>query len=103
MRQRMIKDAEELKLIKAAVQLGAKVYLEALESLRPGVSEMEVAAKLEYAARRGGADGDVVRNHRRGRQARRAATWSRQSARPFPRADSWSSIRVLYCAVIVLT
>ena len=57
MRQRMIKDAEELKLIRAAVQLGAKVYLEALESLRPGVSEMEVAGQLEYAARRGGADG----------------------------------------------
>jgi Xaa-Pro aminopeptidase len=57
MRQRMIKDAEELKLIKAAVQLGAKVYLDALESLRPGVSELEVAGRLENAARRGGADG----------------------------------------------
>ena len=55
MRQRMIKDADELKLIRAAVKLGAKVYLEALESLRPGVSEVEVAAKLEYAARQGGA------------------------------------------------
>ena len=56
MRQRIIKDAEELKLIRAAVKLGARVYLEALESLRPGVSEIEVAATLEYAARQGGAD-----------------------------------------------
>ncbi len=56
MRQRIIKDAEELKLIRAAVQLGANVYLQALESLRPGVPEVEVAAKLEYAARQGGAD-----------------------------------------------
>jgi Xaa-Pro aminopeptidase len=56
MRQRIVKDAEELKLIRAAVQLGAKVYLEALESLRPGVPEVEVAAELEYAARQGGAD-----------------------------------------------
>jgi Xaa-Pro aminopeptidase len=55
MRQRIVKDADELKLIRAAVQLGAKAYLEALESLRPGISEVEVAAKLEYAARRGGA------------------------------------------------
>jgi Xaa-Pro aminopeptidase len=56
MRQRIVKDAEELKLIRAAVQLGAKVYLEALESLRPGVAEVEIAAKLEYAARSAGAD-----------------------------------------------
>jgi len=57
MRHRLIKDAEELKLIRAAVQLGAKVFLEALESLRPGVPEVEVAGRLEYAARRAGADG----------------------------------------------
>ena len=56
MRQRIIKDADELKLIRAAVQLGAKVYLEALASLRPGISELEIAAKLEYAARQGGAN-----------------------------------------------
>jgi Xaa-Pro aminopeptidase len=38
MRQRLIKDPEELKLIKAAVQLGAKAYRDALKSLRPGVT-----------------------------------------------------------------
>ncbi len=57
MRQRLIKDADELKLIRAAVQLGAKVYNEALKSLKPGIAETEVAAKLEYAARTAGADG----------------------------------------------
>ena len=57
MRQRLIKDADELKLIRAAVQLGAKVFEEALRSLKPGMSEIEVAGVLEYAARRGGADG----------------------------------------------
>jgi Xaa-Pro aminopeptidase len=56
MHQRMIKDAEELRLITGAVKLGAAVYREALKSLRPGVRETEVAAKLEYAARQGGAD-----------------------------------------------
>ena len=57
MRQRMIKDPEELKLIKAAVSLGAQVYGEALKSLRPGIRETEIAGKLEYSARLGGADG----------------------------------------------
>jgi Xaa-Pro aminopeptidase len=57
MRQRMIKDAEELKLIRDAVSLGAKVYREALKVMRPGVRETEVAGKLEFAARRLGADG----------------------------------------------
>jgi Xaa-Pro aminopeptidase len=57
MRQRMIKDAEELRAITAAVKLGAAVYHEALRSLRPGVRESEVAGRLEYAARQSGADG----------------------------------------------
>ncbi|HZD30120.1 MAG TPA: Xaa-Pro peptidase family protein [Candidatus Angelobacter sp.] len=57
MRQRMIKDAEELKLIRQAVKLGAKVYEEAAKGIRPGVSEVEIAGKLEFAARRAGADG----------------------------------------------
>jgi Xaa-Pro aminopeptidase len=57
MQQRMIKDPEELQLIAGAVKLGAAVYEEALQSLRPGVRESEVAGKLEYAARQAGADG----------------------------------------------
>jgi Xaa-Pro aminopeptidase len=57
MRQRMIKDPEELQVIAAAVKLGAAVYEEALQSLRPGIRESEVAGKLEYAARQAGADG----------------------------------------------
>jgi Xaa-Pro aminopeptidase len=56
-RQRMIKDPEELEIITGAVKLGAAVYEEALPDLRPGVRESEVAGKLEYAARQAGADG----------------------------------------------
>src|SRR5271157_846463 len=37
MRQRMVKDAEELRLITEAVKLGAAVYEDALEAIRPGV------------------------------------------------------------------
>ena len=56
-RARMVKDEEELKFIREAVRLGAKLFDRAVEVLRPGVKEVEVAAEMELAARRGGADG----------------------------------------------
>ena len=55
-RLRMVKDADELGQIRAAVALGAKLFDRALEVLRPGVKETEVAAEMELAARRGGAE-----------------------------------------------
>ncbi|HLW86071.1 MAG TPA: Xaa-Pro peptidase family protein [Candidatus Sulfotelmatobacter sp.] len=55
-RLRMIKDEEELMLIRAAVNLGAKLFDRALEVIRPGVKESEVAAEMEYAARMAGAE-----------------------------------------------
>ena len=55
-RFRMVKDADELDRIRAAVALGAKLFDRALEVLRPGVKETEVAAEMELAARRGGAE-----------------------------------------------
>ena len=54
---RMIKDAEEIERLRAAVLLGASLFDVLLEVIRPGVKETEVAAELEYAARRAGADG----------------------------------------------
>ena len=57
MAQRMIKDADEVRIITKAVRLGAAVYEEALKAVRPGIRESEVAGKLEYAARQAGADG----------------------------------------------
>jgi Xaa-Pro aminopeptidase len=55
-RVRMVKDGDELQRIRAAVALGAKLFDRALEVLRPGVKETEVAAEMELAARRGGAE-----------------------------------------------
>jgi Xaa-Pro aminopeptidase len=55
-RARMVKDVEELGLIRAVVRLGATLFDRALEVLRPGVKETEVAAEMEYAARRAGAE-----------------------------------------------
>jgi Xaa-Pro aminopeptidase len=53
---RMVKDADEIALIRAAVILGASLFNRALEVIRPGVTENEVAAEMEYAARRAGAE-----------------------------------------------
>jgi Xaa-Pro aminopeptidase len=55
-RLRMVKDEEELALIRSAVNLGARLFDRALEVIRPGVKESEVAAEMEYAARRAGAE-----------------------------------------------
>jgi Xaa-Pro aminopeptidase len=55
-RARMVKDPEELQSIRAAVQLGAGLFDRALEVLRAGVKETEVAAAMEYRARIAGAE-----------------------------------------------
>ncbi|MGA8216569.1 MAG: Xaa-Pro peptidase family protein [Candidatus Sulfotelmatobacter sp.] len=55
-RARMVKDDDELGLIRAAVRLGASLFDRGLEVLRPGIKEAEVAAEMEYAARRAGAE-----------------------------------------------
>jgi len=56
-RARMIKDADEIQVIRSAVEHGAALLEAALQVLRPGVREVEVAAEMEYAARKGGAEG----------------------------------------------
>jgi Xaa-Pro aminopeptidase len=52
----MVKDEEELACLRSAVTLGARLFDRALEVIRPGVRETEVAAEIEYAARKAGAD-----------------------------------------------
>jgi Xaa-Pro aminopeptidase len=55
-RARMIKDADEIESLRAAVLLGASLFDVALTTIRPGLRETEVAAEMEYEARRRGAD-----------------------------------------------
>jgi Xaa-Pro aminopeptidase len=50
------KDCDELNSIRAAASVGAALFDRALEVIRPGVSELEVAAEMEYAARKSGAE-----------------------------------------------
>jgi len=56
-RLRLIKDDQELALIREAVHLGARLFDRAIEVLKPGIKEVEVAAEMEFAARKAGADG----------------------------------------------
>jgi len=53
---RMIKDAAEIELIRRAAHLAAGLFGLVLERLRSGITEAEVAAELEYAARKSGAE-----------------------------------------------
>jgi Xaa-Pro aminopeptidase len=55
-RARMVKDSDELGKIRTAVKLGARLFDRAVEVIRPGVTEVEVAAEMELMARQAGAD-----------------------------------------------
>ncbi len=52
-----MKEAAEVECIRAAVNLGARLLPGLVARLRPGVAESSVAARLEYRARRAGAQG----------------------------------------------
>jgi Xaa-Pro aminopeptidase len=54
---RMVKDADELKLMAKAADLGNRVFQAVLPHIRSGATEVEVAAGLEFFARSMGAEG----------------------------------------------
>jgi Xaa-Pro aminopeptidase len=53
---RMVKDSDEIKLIRAAVQMGAGLFDITVNRIRAGVRERDVATELEYDARESGAE-----------------------------------------------
>lgn len=55
-RLRVVKDQEELARLRAAARLGASLFEVALRQVRPGATEVALAAEMEYAARRAGAE-----------------------------------------------
>jgi Xaa-Pro aminopeptidase len=59
LQQRLVKDDEEVAHIRKAVELWENGHEAIMETLAVGVAEYEVAAAMEYAARRGGGDGMV--------------------------------------------
>ncbi len=54
---RVVKDPSEVEHIRRAVEMGADLFRVALQRIRPGVREVEVAAAMEFEARRAGAEG----------------------------------------------
>jgi Xaa-Pro aminopeptidase len=54
---RAVKDADEIELLRGAVELSSKLFRPLLRTLRSGTAESAVAARLEYMARRAGAAG----------------------------------------------
>lgn len=53
---RMVKDAAEIDLIRASVNLNSGALESALKRLRPGMTEAEFAAEIDYRSRRLGAE-----------------------------------------------
>src|SRR5437588_1561429 len=94
-RLRMLKDAEEIDSIRAAVLLGASLFNRALAAVRPGTKETEVAAELEYAARLAGAQEMSFPPSSLPGRGRLCPTGEPRRNR-FQLKDSWSATSVLY-------
>jgi Xaa-Pro aminopeptidase len=54
---RLVKDADELELMRQAATLGCKLFDHILGYIVPGIREIDVAAELEHKARQLGAEG----------------------------------------------
>ena len=53
----MVKSADEMATIRASVQLNSAALEQALEQFRPGMTEVDLAAEIDYRMRLLGADG----------------------------------------------
>ena len=54
---RMVKSAQEIEAIRQALKLSEAVLAEVLETLEPGITELDVAAAIEYGFKKRGASG----------------------------------------------
>ena len=54
---RAVKDAQELTLIRKAIDISSNAFLHVTEILKEGVAEREVAQEMEFFMKRSGADG----------------------------------------------
>ena len=54
---RLVKDAEEIERIRAAAKVADAGMKAAMESVKPGLTESQIAAEAEYAMRKAGAEG----------------------------------------------
>lgn len=54
---RLVKDDDELAIMREAALMGCRLFDHILQIMRPGMKEVEIAAELEYKARMMGAEG----------------------------------------------
>jgi Xaa-Pro aminopeptidase len=54
-----VKEAEEIKKIRRAVAITDKTFSEILEIIKPGMTELDVAAEISYRQRKNGAEADA--------------------------------------------
>ncbi|MFK9090493.1 M24 family metallopeptidase [Bacillus salipaludis] len=59
MQQRLVKDFTEIESIRMSIDLWKKGHEAILSTLKTGITEYELAANMEYAARKNGGDGVV--------------------------------------------
>jgi len=103
---RWIKDEDELRILGEAALLGCKLFEHLLGFIRPGLAEFEVAAELEYQARRRGAEGmsfeSIVASGPRSALPHGRATASLLPGRGFLTLD-FGIIRDGYCSDMTRT
>lgn len=56
-RRRIVKDAEEIGLIRTSVNINSEAFAQALKKFKPGMTESDLAAELDYQMRLLGAEG----------------------------------------------
>jgi Xaa-Pro aminopeptidase len=56
-RIRQVKSADELEVMRSSAKLASEVVMESPDFVRPGVTELDVAAEIDYRLRRKGATG----------------------------------------------
>ena len=103
---RLIKDEDELDIMRKAALDGCRLFDHMLSFLRPGLHEFEVAAELEYQARRLGAEGmsfeTIVASGPRSSLPHGRATAARLPRRGFVTLD-FGIIREGYCSDMTRT
>jgi Xaa-Pro aminopeptidase len=103
---RMVKDAQEMERVRAAVVMGSGLFRRALETIRPGVRETQVAAEMEYAAREAGAEAmsfpTIVASGERSALPHGRASWARVPSRGFVVCD-FGVILSDYCSDMTRT
>jgi len=103
---RLVKDEDELEIMRQAARMGCRLFEHILGFLRPGLREIDVAAELEYRARMHGAEGmsfeTIVASGERSAMPHGRATEARLPRRGFLTLD-FGIIHKGYCSDMTRT